>query len=142
MRQLIAEFEESKWFKTAAFKQHCMITKTSQEIYEEFKDLKLKKAFKILIKFLYKRVERLEEEDVRLSTKVNPRTEALRYQEQVNAMIEQFIVDGLIPESFQRNVDARVRVYKELLKPLTNKRPDKKSVAIELPPLSEFVVKS
>jgi|JI9StandDraft_1071089.scaffolds.fasta_scaffold879924_1 hypothetical protein len=57
-------------------------------------------------------------------------------------MIEKFIGDGLIPESFKRNVDARVRVYKELLKPLANRKPDKKTIAIELPELEEFLVKS
>ena len=74
-----------------------MITKTSQEIYNEFKELKRKKAFKILMKFLFKEVERIEEEDCRLSTKVNQRTEAVSYQEEVNEMIEKFIADGLIP---------------------------------------------
>ena len=57
-------------------------------------------------------------------------------------MIEKFIVDGLIPESFKRNVDARVKVYKELLLPLSKRKPHKKTFAIELPPLSDFIVKS
>ena len=41
-------------------------------------------------------------------------------------MIEKFIAEGLIPESFKRNVDARVKVYKDLLMQMAKKKPDKK----------------
>ena len=38
-------------------------------------------------------------------------------------------MSDVIPESFKRNVDARVQVY-ELLKPLAKPNPDKKIITI------------
>lgn len=39
--------------------------RTSQEITDEFNELKRKKAFKILIKFLYAQVQKLEKEGIK-----------------------------------------------------------------------------
>lgn len=57
---LLQQFTKDNWFKVAAFKQHCMITKTSKEIQKEFEDLKKDKSFLILVKFLYGELDSLE----------------------------------------------------------------------------------
>ena len=62
---MFQEFQNKPWFTNAAFKQHCMIMRTSQEITDEFNELKRKKAFKILIKFLYAQVQKLEKEGIK-----------------------------------------------------------------------------
>lgn len=54
-KSLLNNFIQSKWFDNAAFKQHSMIVKTTKEIHEEFRELKRKGAFKILVKYLYKK---------------------------------------------------------------------------------------
>jgi rRNA-processing protein FCF1 len=55
-KKILSNFKVSTWFESAAFKQHSMITKTTKEVHEEFKELKRKGAFKILIKILYKKI--------------------------------------------------------------------------------------
>ena len=41
----------------AAFKQHSMLNKTSKQLQEEFLELKNKKAYQILMKYLYEQIE-------------------------------------------------------------------------------------
>ncbi len=71
-----------------------MITKTSQEIIDEFNELKRKKAFKILIKFLYHEVQLLEKKGIK-----NGEGEGggAAMQKQVDEMIDRFIGERLIP---------------------------------------------
>lgn len=58
-KKILQNFTSNKWFESAAFKQHSMITKTTKEVHAEFKELKRKGAFKILIKVLYHRIAEL-----------------------------------------------------------------------------------
>jgi hypothetical protein len=55
-KKILQNFKGMKWFESAAFKQHSMITKTTKEVHAEFKELKRKGAFKILIKILYRKI--------------------------------------------------------------------------------------
>jgi hypothetical protein len=54
-------------------------------------------------------------------------------------LLQEFIQINLVPESFVRNVDARIEVY-ELLKPLAKPNPEKKTVTIELTKFEDFLV--
>jgi hypothetical protein len=36
-KKILHNFKGMKWFETAAFKQHSMITKSTKEVHEEFK---------------------------------------------------------------------------------------------------------
>ena len=57
-------------------------------------------------------------------------------------MFEKFITDGLIPESFKRNVDARVRVYEEILINIQkDSKSNKRGPSFDLPLLSSFIIK-
>ena len=54
-------------------------------------------------------------------------------------MLDNFIGDLLIPESFKRNVDARVKVHRDVLQRMFEKA-GRKMLGFEMPRLSEFVV--
>lgn len=54
---------KSKWFETAAFKQHSMLNKSSKELKDEFLELKNKKAYMILVKYLYRQIEKSPPEE-------------------------------------------------------------------------------
>lgn len=95
-------------------------------MHEEFKELKRKGAFKILIKILYHRIAEL-----------GPEAEAA-----INKNLEeQLIKHGVIPESFKRNVDARVLVYRQLLE-RKHAMDGKRLLGLELPLLEDFIIKS
>jgi hypothetical protein len=52
-----------------------------------------------LVKFLYKKI-------------TEPQS---KVEDDINQMLDLFIKNGIIPESFKKNVDARVLVYRNLL---------------------------
>ncbi len=55
-KETLNEVVHSDWFKIAAFKQHSMLNKKSSELQEEFHELRTKKAYLILVKYLYKQI--------------------------------------------------------------------------------------
>lgn len=102
-----------------------MITKSTKQVHQEFKELKRKGAFKILIKILYRKIAE----------------EGGDAQEKINDMLEEFIKAKIIPKSFKRNVDARVLVYRNLLE-RKNSGDGKRLLGLELPLLEDFIIKS
>lgn len=117
-RTVMSQFIERPWFQTAAFKQHSMITKSSQQLHSEFLELKRKGVFKIIVKLLFQKVH-----------------EGTFEENRINKMLDNFVAERLIPDSFKRNVDARRHVYSEIFEQYSQKQ--KKT--IELPPLPDFI---
>jgi hypothetical protein len=74
-----------------------MLSITTQDLYNRFYELKNEGVFKLLVKFLYKRV-----------------SEGHYKFEEVAYLLDYFVTNGLISESFRRNVEARLEVYQYL----------------------------
>lgn len=68
--------------------------------------MKRKGAFKILVQFLYHKISEIGKID---------RAKGDNFEWSMNTMLDKFIQEGLVPESFKKNVDARVLVYRTLL---------------------------
>lgn len=94
---MLTRFTELTWFRNSAFKQHSMLSITTQDLYNRFYELKNEGVFKLLVKFLYKRV-----------------SEGHYKLEEVAYLLDYFVTNGLISESFRRNVEARLEVYQYL----------------------------
>lgn len=91
---LLGEVKNSDWFKNAAFKQHSMLDLSSQVLQQRFLELRNKKAYQILVQYLYRQIESGKSDIT---------------EEGIDKMLESFIDEYcLVPESFKRNDDARL----------------------------------